>query len=177
MAETYFPFGNITNLDKIAENVVKLLLRDNLHISFAESCTGGMLSELITSVSGASAVYDCGVCTYSNEMKEKLLGVDHELLETRGAVSPEAALAMAEGALRLSGADIAVSVTGIAGPTGGTAEKPVGTVYMSVCSKDYKYTALLRLFELEDKSRENIRKNTALSAFERVEQLLLHKEG
>jgi nicotinamide-nucleotide amidase len=101
----------------------------------AESCTGGLISNRITNVPGASEVFTHGFVTYANEAKTSLLGVPPQDIETHGAVSEEVARAMAEGALRASGADIAVSVTGIAGPGGGSGEKPVGTAWLAVAVK------------------------------------------
>lgn len=114
----------------LEEAVVNLLKEKNLTVTTAESCTGGLLAGRIMNVPGASAVYREGYITYSNEAKEKLLGVCHETLETVGAVSKETAAQMAEGAARQAGAQAALSVTGIAGPDGGTPEKPVGLVYI-----------------------------------------------
>ena len=102
-------------------------------VTTAESCTGGLLAGRIMNVPGASSVYREGYITYSNEAKEKLLGVEHQTLETVGAVSPETAEQMARGAARQAGADAALAVTGIAGPDGGTPEKPVGLVYIGCC--------------------------------------------
>lgn len=114
----------------LEEAVVNLLKGKNLTVTTAESCTGGLLAGRIMNVPGASAVYREGYITYANEAKEKLLGVRHETLETVGAVSKETAAQMAEGAARQAGAQAALSVTGIAGPDGGTPEKPVGLVYI-----------------------------------------------
>lgn len=116
-------------LDKRVTRVVELLSLSNKSIATAESCTGGLLSEMITSVPGASKVFEFGVCSYSNRIKHSILGVDQNILDKYTEVSEQTAAAMAEGMKRLSGADIAVSVTGIAGPGGGTPEKPVGIVY------------------------------------------------
>jgi len=118
------------------DDLCKLLMDNGLTIATAESCTGGMLGAALTSVAGISDCYGYGVVTYSNEAKEKLLGVNHNTLLEHGAVSPETALEMACGALDISEADIAVSVTGIAGPGGGTQEKPVGLVYVGIARKD-----------------------------------------
>ncbi len=162
----------VTKLDKTAENVVLLLKERGLTLSTAESCTGGLISAEITSVSGSSDVFGFGVCTYANEAKMKLLGVREETLATVGAVSEETAVQMAEGARRLSGADIAVSVTGIAGPTGGTPDKPVGTVYIGFSSekrtfaKRYLFTG--KDFPEAKDSREAIRYETAFTALQTV---------
>ncbi len=112
-----------------------ILKEKNLKISGAESCTGGMVAAEITSVNGISAVFNESFVTYSNDAKHRNLGVSESTLEKFGAVSEECALEMAEGAAERSGADIAFSVTGIAGPTGGTKEKPVGTVCFGVFFK------------------------------------------
>jgi nicotinamide-nucleotide amidase len=103
-----------------------------LTLATAESCTGGLLAAAITGVPGASAVFGLGLVTYSNAAKAAQLGVDKALLAAKGAVSEEVALAMADGVRRLAGADFAVAITGIAGPDGGTAEKPVGTVWFGL---------------------------------------------
>lgn len=119
--------------------VVQYLRAKDLTLATAESCTGGLLSKRITDMPGASEVFGLGVCTYSNEMKEKILGVSHESLEAYGAVSPEVAREMAEGVRRLSKADIGVGITGIAGPGGGTPEKPVGLIYIAIVSEKYTH--------------------------------------
>ena len=116
----------------IAERLTEL----NLTLATAESCTGGLIAHRITEVSGASSFFHGGVVAYSNALKESLLEVSHATLEEFGAVSEATAREMAEGACRLLGADLAVAVTGIAGPTGGTPEKPVGLVYIAVARWD-----------------------------------------
>ena len=118
-----------------AEKLVKVLAEKKLTCATAESCTGGGVGYAITSVSGASAVFWGGVISYDNSVKRDLLGVPAEILETKGAVSPECAAAMAEGARKRTCTDLAVSITGIAGPGGGSAEKPVGLVWFGVASK------------------------------------------
>ncbi len=129
----------VTKLDKITENVVQLLEGITCTVATAESCTGGLLSGAITAVSGASSVFGYGVCTYANEAKMKLLSVKAETLEEYGAVSAQTAREMADGIRKLSGADYGVSTTGIAGPTGGTADKPVGTVCIGISSEKSTY--------------------------------------
>ena len=125
--------GNIYTTEEqetLEENIVKLLDERQMSLTTAESCTAGLLSGRIMNVAGASIVYNEGYITYSNDAKEKLLGVNHETLEQYGAVSPQTAREMAEGAAKSAGADAALAVTGIAGPGGGTKEKPVGLVYI-----------------------------------------------
>jgi nicotinamide-nucleotide amidase len=112
--------------------VVDALVERGLKLAVAESCTGGLIGNRITDISGSSATLIAGFVTYSNQAKKELLGVDEQLLNEYGAVSEQVARAMAEGARRVTGTDIAISVTGIAGPTGGTAAKPVGLVYMAL---------------------------------------------
>lgn len=124
------------SIDKTAANVVKLLLSKGKKAATAESCTGGLVSAAITSVSGSSEVFEMGVCSYANRIKQETLGVTAEALEKYGAVSEQVAREMAQGVMERSGSDFAVSATGIAGPTGGSPEKPVGTVWIGVCSKD-----------------------------------------
>lgn len=110
-------------------------------ISVAESCTGGLISKMITDLPGASEVFDLAVTTYSNEMKTKLLGVKPETLAEFGAVSAETAREMAKGVLALAGADIAVAVTGIAGPSNAGSQKPVGTVCIGIATNETCYAA------------------------------------
>ncbi len=119
----------------LEEAIVDMLKEKNLTLTTAESCTAGLLAGRIMNVSGASMIYNEGYITYSNEAKERLIGVSHKTLENYGAVSHETAAEMAEGAAKASGADAAVSVTGIAGPDGGTKEKPVGLVYVGCYMK------------------------------------------
>lgn len=120
------------DVDSLQEAAVKKLLEKNLTVATAESCTGGYVAKRLTEIPGSSQVFHCGVVTYANETKEQLLGVSHQTLEQFGAVSRQTALEMARGVLKLAGANIGVGVTGIAGPGGGTEEKPVGLVYVAV---------------------------------------------
>ena len=111
-----------------AKKLTELLTSKNMSIAVAESCTGGLLSSSLTSIPGASSYFNCGFITYSNESKIKMLNVDFQTIELFGAVSERVAYEMAVGAGQHSQSDLAISVTGIAGPSGGTAEKPVGMV-------------------------------------------------
>lgn len=161
------------NLDKTVTNVVKLLKHRGLIVAVAESCTGGMLSELITSVSGASEVFELGLCTYSERMKHSFLEVPTEEISRFGVVSGEVALSMVKGLKKCSGADVCISVTGIAGPGGGTSETPVGTVYIGfdICGR--QFVRLPELWKLGDKSRNSIRRAAAGYAFGVVEEILM----
>lgn len=117
----------------LEEEVVELLARKHLTVTTAESCTGGLIAGTLINAAGASDVLNEGYVTYSNEAKERLVHVSHETLERYGAVSAQTAQEMAEGAARAAGADAALSATGIAGPGGGSIEKPVGLVYVGCC--------------------------------------------
>jgi nicotinamide-nucleotide amidase len=121
--------------DTLAGVVTELLRTRGESLSTAESCTGGMLSERLTEIPGVSDVYLGGVVSYSNELKQKLLGVREDTLQRYGAVSPQTAREMALGCLERTGSDWALSITGIAGPSGGSAEKPVGLVYIGCAGR------------------------------------------
>jgi nicotinamide-nucleotide amidase len=121
---------------EIEKEVGELLLKKKLTVSVAESCTGGLISSKLTDVSGSSAYITLNVVTYANDAKVKILGVPDELIQKHGAVSEPVAKAMTEGIRRLAGSDIGLGTTGIAGPTGGTPEKPVGLVYIGVADKN-----------------------------------------
>lgn len=152
-------------LDNLAQNVVELLCTKCLKIGTAESCTGGMLSQSITSVPGSSDVFELGVCSYSNRIKTQELFVPEEMFEFYGAVSEQVAVAMAEGIIKKSSANIGVGITGIAGPGGGTDKKPVGTVFVAVCYGDKRIVKNLKLNEIYNGlDREKIRILTTISA-------------
>ena len=123
------------NISSLAKALISTCLEKNITFGTAESCTGGLISAFVTDIAGASAVFFGGIVSYDNRVKKRLLGVRAETLATKGAVSPETALEMSSGALRALDVDLAVSVTGIAGPGGGTDKKPVGLVYISVASR------------------------------------------
>lgn len=133
-------------------------------LATAESCTGGLIAGLITSVSGSSDVLECGFVTYSNGAKTRMIGVEADLIARMGAVSEEVARAMAEGALANSAADIAVAVTGVAGPGGGTATKPVGLVHCAAARRGC--TTVTRELRLGDIGREAVRIETVRVAVE-----------
>lgn len=152
----------LSKTEELKEKLFCLLLEKNLKISTAESCTGGLIGGSLTSIPGISAYYECGFVTYSNEAKHKLIGVKKETLDEFGAVSAETVLEMAEGALLVSGADIAVSVSGIAGPGGGSKEKPVGLVYVGCAQKN---ESIYKKFNFSG-NREEVRLQTVNSALE-----------
>jgi len=149
----------MTNIKAAA--LVRALSEKRLHIATAESCTGGLISGAITSVPGSSDVFDGGVVSYANSVKNKLLGVSKETLDMYGAVSPQTACEMACGIAKLMSADIGISVTGIAGPGGGSSEKPVGLVYVGIHTKYETEAYKLNLSGNRDEIREKT-VNTAL---------------
>ena len=153
------------NLKQKAKIVYECLKSKNKILATAESCTGGMIGEMITSVPGSSKVYEYGFITYSNEAKQNLLGVKKGTLDSYGAVSAETVKEMATGALLKSGSDISVSVSGIAGPGGGSEEKPVGLVYIGIKSKDNDAKSYRFIFA---GTREEVRLETVKKAIELV---------
>lgn len=155
-------------MESLAEKLVALLKEKEKHITFAESCTGGLISGAVTSVPGSSEVYDGGLCSYSNAVKNRLLGVENAVLESVGAVSAECALRMASGAKALFGADIAVAVTGIAGPGGATPTKPVGTVYIACVTEDKQVVKHCRF----SGDRRLVRRKTVKVALETAMDML-----
>ena len=128
--------------DSIEQVVVRTLIEKGLHVATAESCTAGLIAKRLTDIPGASAVFDCGFVTYSNDCKQKMLGVSPETLRRYGAVSEQTAGEMAAGALARSGADIAVAVTGVAGP-GCSEKKPAGLVFISTADQSGVQTVRL----------------------------------
>lgn len=116
--------------------LINRLGEKRMKVAVAESCTGGLISKLLTDEPGVSEVFDCGVCSYANCIKEKILGVNADTLKTLGAVSPEVAAQMAQGVRELASAQLGISTTGIAGPTGGTPQKPVGTIFIGICTQE-----------------------------------------
>lgn len=127
---------NENELILLAEKVVKRFKNENLTLSVAESCTGGWLSKIITEISGASEIFTGGVCSYSNEVKKNVLGVNEETLKNFGAVSQETAMQMSEGVKKLMATNVGVGITGIAGPNSDDTNKKVGLVFVSVTHND-----------------------------------------
>ncbi len=153
---------------KLAERVIAENKAAGRTIALAESCTGGVVSAALTEIPGSSAVFGSGYITYSNDAKMKMLGVAEDIIDTFGAVSVAVAWSMAQGALKKSGADIAVAISGVAGPDGGTEKKPVGTVVFAVATKGQdpeEVNADKKQFGA-DKSRADIRAYAALHALE-----------
>ena len=156
-------------MNKLSLKSVKLLTKKKLTISFAESCTGGLLSSAITSVSGSSKVFNMGLITYSNNAKIKLLKVPKKILSKYGAVSHETCLSMVNNLKKISNSNIAVSITGIAGPNGGTKQKPVGLVYIGIKTNN-KIIINKKLFKI--KNRNSIQRLTVKSALELVNSVI-----
>jgi nicotinamide-nucleotide amidase len=151
------------------EMVAGLFRERGLTLSLAESCTGGLISKRITDVPGSSAFFLGGAVTYGNDAKVRMLGVPDEILDSRGSVSAECAVAMAEGVRSRFGSDLGLAVTGIAGPGGGTEEKPVGTVFISLVTPDECRTERFRFTG----NREEIRIMTAWTALDWLRRYLL----
>jgi nicotinamide-nucleotide amidase len=151
------------------KNLVKILTRKKLKIAFAESCTGGMLASEITSISGASKVFGVGLVTYSNQAKITVLKVNKSIIQKYGAVSPQCCEAMVKNLSKISKAQINVSITGIAGPNGGTKKKPVGLVYIGV-KKNNKIFITKNIFK--EKSRKAIQKSTIKKTFKIIKSII-----
>jgi nicotinamide-nucleotide amidase len=151
-------------MDELARRVGARLKDAQAVLATAESCTGGWAAQVVTSVGGSSAWFDRGFVTYSNEAKQELLGVRAETLERHGAVSEETAREMARGALERSRATIALAITGVAGPSGGTAAKPVGTVCFAWAQRDRQQSETRRL----SGDRESVRRQSVILALEGV---------
>ena len=152
-------------MKKLSQKVVKLLSRKRLKISLAESCTGGLLSSSITSISGSSKVFTIGLVTYSNQAKIKFLKVPKKIILKHGAVSYETCLSMVKNLNKISKTNIAVSITGIAGPNGGTKKKPVGLVYIGI-KKGNKIIVKKNIFK--NKNRSSIQKYTVNQALKMI---------
>ena len=152
-----------------AKRVLDSFRARGLKVATAESCTGGLVAAALTEIAGSSDVVDCGFVTYSNAAKQAMLGVPGATLKRHGAVSAETAAAMAGGALKNSQADVAVAITGIAGPGGGTAEKPVGLVHFAAASRDGSRLARTRRYGKI--GRRRVRQRSVAEAFELLQLL------
>ena len=148
-------------MKKISQKIVKLLSKMNLKISFAESCTGGLLSSSITSISGSSKIFTIGLVTYSNQSKINILKVPKRIIIKHGAVSYETCLSMVKNLNKISKTNISVSITGVAGPKGGTKQKPVGLVYIGI-KKSNK--TLVKRYIFKNKKRNLIQKTSVNKA-------------
>jgi nicotinamide-nucleotide amidase len=167
LQEYVFSQGEVT----IDESVAALFIQQGLTLALAESCTGGMIAQRVTSISGSSRYFLEGAVTYSNAAKTRQLGVDTALVVEKGAVSGEVASAMAEGVRRAAGSDLGLAVTGIAGPDGGTDDKPVGTVFISLAAPDGCWT---KRFQFNG-SRDEIRVITAWTALDWLRRYLVQR--
>ena len=156
-------------MSNLSLKIVKLLSKKKLTVSFAESCTGGLLASSITSVGGSSKVFSMGLVTYSNKAKTKLLKVTKKTISKYGAVSYETCLAMVKNLNKISKSNISISITGIAGPNGGTKEKPVGLVYIGL-KKGSKTIIKKNLFK--NKKRVSIQKATVNQALKMILNIL-----
>ena len=156
-------------MSNLSLRIVKLLTKKKLTLSFAESCTGGLLASSITSISGSSKVFNMGLVTYSNNAKVKLLQVPKKTITKYGAVSHETCLSMVKNLSKISKANISISITGVAGPNGGTKAKPVGLVYIGL-KKGSKIIVKKNLFK--SKKRISIQKATAKQALKMILKIL-----
>jgi nicotinamide-nucleotide amidase len=155
---------------KLPKKIVKILKKKKLKISFAESCTGGMLASQITSISGASEVFKLGMVTYSNQAKIDILHVPKEILKKYGAVSKECCEIMAKNIQKIGKSHIGISITGVAGPKGGTLKKPIGLVYVGISKNSiFKFKKFLFNKKL---SRAEIQKKTCSKTFKLIQQLI-----
>jgi nicotinamide-nucleotide amidase len=152
-------------MNNLSLKIVKLLTIKKLKVSFAESCTGGLLASSITSISGSSKVFNLGLVTYSNNAKEKILKVPKKTINKYGAVSHETCLSMVKNLSRISKSNISISITGIAGPNGGTKEKPVGLVYIGLKKGD---KTIIKKNLFKNKRRISIQKATVKEALKMV---------
>ena len=157
-----------TPIQHIVQNLAEILSQRNLKLCTAESCTGGLIAKTLTDLAGSSDWFDRGFVTYSNQAKTDMLGVPAELINSYGAVSETVASAMLNGALRHSAAEYAIAVTGVAGPGGGSDDKPVGTVWIAVGSEDQQ---IVRKYVFPG-DREAVRQATLVTALETLINML-----
>ena len=156
-------------MKSLTNKIVQKLIKKKLKISFAESCTGGLLSSSITSISGSSKIFNFGLITYSNKSKTNILKVPKKIIDKYGSVSKECCLSMVKNLSKISKANISVSITGIAGPNGGTKLKPVGLVFIGI-KKGKKIIIKENLFK--NKNRIAIQKATVISSFNIINKII-----
>ena len=156
-------------MKKLTIKIVKKLIQKKLKISFVESCTGGMLSSTITSVSGSSKIFDLGLITYSNKAKMDIIKVPKKIISKFGAVSNECCLSMVKNLSKISNANISVSITGVAGPNGGTILKPVGLVYIGI-KKGNKIIIKKNIFK--SKNRISIQKAAVSTSLKMISKII-----
>jgi nicotinamide-nucleotide amidase len=163
------------DISKVAARVLDLCRARGWHIATAESCTGGLVAAALTEIAGSSDVVECGFVTYSNAAKQTMLGVPATTLASHGAVSAETATAMAAGALNNARVELAVAITGIAGPGGGSADKPVGLVHFSAARRDGRHLDRRRLYG--DIGRHNVRMRSVAEALDMLALLASDAAG
>ena len=159
----------VRKMKSLSNFVVKNLIKKNIKIAFAESCTGGLLSATITSNPGSSKVLDCGLVVYSNKSKNKLLKISPKKIKKYGAVSEQICLEMLKSISKISKSNISISITGIAGPNGGTKEKPVGLVYVGIKRGN---KTIIKKYLFKNQSRSYIQKNTVNKCLRLILSLL-----
>ena len=152
-------------MNKLSQKIVKLLKKKKLKMSVAESCTGGMLSSVITSVSGSSKVFTMGLVTYSNQSKNRLLKVPKQIIKNHGAVSIQCCFSMVNNLSKICKSNVSVSITGIAGPSGGTKQKPIGLVYIGIKRAN---KVKINRFLFKNRGRSNIQKAATKKALELI---------
>jgi len=156
-------------MKKLSQKIVSVLSKKKLKISFAESCTGGLLSSSITSINGSSKAFTLGLVTYSNQAKIKILNVPKRIIIKHGAVSYQTCLSMVKNLNKISKTNISVSITGVAGPKGGTKQKPVGLVFIGI-KKSNK--TLVKKFLFKSKKRNSIQKATVNKALKMILKII-----
>ena len=157
----------------LSKEISDLFWKEGLTLSTAESCTSGNVAAAITAIPGSSHFYKGGIIAYSDEIKENLLGVSHETLESKGAVSEETVIEMVKGAMKSMNSDCAVATSGIAGPTGGTPDKPIGTIWIAASLKENVVTLKLE----GDEGREKNTANATQKALQLLRKLLQNEEN
>ena len=156
-------------MKKLSQSIVKLLSKKRLKISFAESCTGGLLSSAITSISGSSKVFTLGLVTYSNLAKVNILKVPKKIIMKHGAVSYETCLSMVRNLSKIGKTNISVSITGVAGPKGGTKQKPVGLVYIGIKKSNKTF---VKKYLFKNKKRKLIQRSTVIEALKMILKII-----